>query len=211
MIRFGVRPRGAVALVLIGALLAVAPATHAQEAIGRVVRHRGEVSLIRDGEPAAPADGAALMPGDAIATGPDARVEVAFADGSALFVGPDTRLALDEGVAAGAGSRLRGVLDLAAGIVRLIRGEDGPPDRFEVHTRAAVASVRSTEWVVIAEPERSSVFVARDRVAVFPTGDVIGVLLREGEGTDVPNGGRPTPPKRWGQARVADALARTRP
>jgi hypothetical protein len=50
------------------------------------------------------------------------------------------------------------------------------------------------------------VFVERGSVAVSAAGR--RVVLRAGEGTDIPRpGAPPTPPKRWGEPRIRAALA----
>jgi len=79
-----------------------------------------------------------------------------------------------------------------------------------VTTGTAIASVRSTDWVIEAKPDDTAVFVVDGRVQVVNRGQTGGVLLYPGFGTDVRPDSPPTTPKRWGQARVDSALARTR-
>ena len=88
----------------------------------------------------------------------------------------------------------------------------GPPwrDSFEVRTRAAIASVRSTEWIVESRPLKTSVLVVEGEVAVTGKASRDRVLLGPGMGTDVPLGGVPSPAAAWGAERVADVEARTR-
>jgi ferric-dicitrate binding protein FerR (iron transport regulator) len=78
---------------------------------------------------------------------------------------------------------------------------------FEVTTPQAIAAVRGTKWAVDAAEDKTSVFVARGRVAVGRNGGGPRVVLGPGEGVDV----EPTGPlivKRWAPARVAALMAR---
>ena len=84
-----------------------------------------------------------------------------------------------------------------------------PRDKtFEVTTPQAIAAVRGTKWAVDAADDKTSVFVARGRVAVGRSaGGGPRVVLGPGEGVDV----EPTGPlivKRWAPARVAALMAR---
>ena len=81
---------------------------------------------------------------------------------------------------------------------------------FEVQTRAAVAAVRSTDWITEARDDRTAVFGVAGKVAVRALADDTEVVLAKGFGTDVVNGEAPTPPKQWGSSRVEEVLARTR-
>ena len=73
-----------------------------------------------------------------------------------------------------------------------------------------MASARSTDWLVEAKTDGTSVFVVLGRVEVAKAGEAGGPILEASYGTDVPRGGRPTDVKRWSLTRVQDALARTR-
>jgi ferric-dicitrate binding protein FerR (iron transport regulator) len=84
-----------------------------------------------------------------------------------------------------------------------------PRDKtFEVTTPQAIAAVRGTKWAVDAADGKTSVFVARGRVAVGRSaGGGQRVVLGPGEGVDV----EPAAPlivKKWAPARVAALMAR---
>jgi hypothetical protein len=131
-------------------------------------------------------------------------VVIRFEDGSLCTIGPDSELVLAD-LAASAG----GWLELVRGIVRLILAPGARSTETGVRTRAAVASVRSTDFIVDAALDRAAVFVADG--AVLVTGRLTGasVTLQGGEGTDVGLREPPTPPKRWGEKRVGEVTART--
>src|SRR5690242_1102116 len=84
-----------------------------------------------------------------------------------------------------------------------------PRDKtFEVRTPQAIAAVRGTKWAVDAADDKTSVFVARGRVAVGRSGaGGPGVVLGPGEGVDVDPAG-PLIVKRWPPERVAALMAR---
>jgi hypothetical protein len=79
---------------------------------------------------------------------------------------------------------------------------------FQVNTPQAIAAVRGTKWAVDATASKTSVFVARGRVAVRrPARGSPQVVLGPGEGVDVEASG-PLTVKRWAPARVTALMAR---
>ena len=177
-----------------------------EDAVGQVVRQQGPVTALRQSVPRALRLGAPVYRGDRIITGVASKIEIEFSDGFALSVGSDSDVEIIEFAR---GGRNRGSLSLLFGIIRTSLS-DLWTDGFVVRTRAAIASVRSTDWVSEAREDRSSVFVVSGSVEVTGVADGTRVLLSQDEGTDVKIGGAPTPPKRWGSARVDDVLSRTR-
>lgn len=79
---------------------------------------------------------------------------------------------------------------------------------FEVVTPQAIAAVRGTRWAVDVGQGKTSVFVARGRVAVRRPAATAGVLLGPGQGVDVAAGTAPLQVRRWPPARVSALLAR---
>jgi hypothetical protein len=179
-------------------------AATAAEPIGRVVDQTGAAFVIHQGVVSPLRPGMDLEDADRIVTGADGKLAIHFQDGSLCTIGPGSELLIAD-ISAPQG----GWIDLVRGIVRVILAPGARAAASGVRTRAAVASVRSTEFVVEASLDRSAVFVAAGTVEV--TGRLTGasVTLGPGEGTDIPLREPPTPVKRWGNKRVADALART--
>jgi hypothetical protein len=200
------------ALRLAVGALALAPGgeARADAEVGRVANRRGAVAAIRGPSIVTLAADDPIFLRDIVRTGPDARVLIVCHDGLRIAVGPGTELILRTYVAreSGNGGSLEVVLGLLRGIARLI-GSATPPRRLiEVDTRTAVASVRSTEWLLDVTEKGTGVFVIVGEVEV--AGLAGGrVVLRPGEGTDVAPGAVPRPPTRWGEARRRDAIART--
>jgi len=103
----------------------------------------------------------------------------------------------------------KALLRLIAGIVRIRLPSDRPWNRFDVVTPTAIASVRSTDWIIEAARDTSAVFCAQGSVTVRNRSIGGEVVLEPGFGTDVARSAPPTPVKRWGQKRVDSAVART--
>jgi hypothetical protein len=175
------------------------------ERIGTVVAVQSEVFAEREGSRRLLTSGAAVSAADRIVTGDQAKVEIAFLDGSTVAAGPRTQFSIADYDPTG---RRSGMLSLIEGIIRvnLTAIWDG---NFEVHTRAAVASVRSTHWLSIAEPARSSVFVLSGEVAVRATATGEEVVLAKGDGIDVAVGEGLAAVRRWPMERIGPLIART--
>lgn len=203
-IRFVALPVLTVGLMTLGASMSASAKELA--AVGQVVQQHGVVTALREGTPRALRLGASIYTGDKVITRANAKVAIEFRDGSTLSVGSDTKVTVSEYAPEG---RKRGILTLLLGIIRTHLSEIWQ-DGFDVRARAAVASVRSTDWVTEAREDRSSVFVVAGTVAVRGVADGAEVVLGEGFGTDVETGGAPSQPKKWGSSRVEQVLARTR-
>jgi hypothetical protein len=206
------RTRAAIAAIflIIAALVADRPASAQEpEPVARVVAQIGPVMAFQGTTPRALHLAAPLFEGDHVVTGPDARVELELADGSRLSLGAGTRVALDQVRYDAGGRGVRGFFNLILGILR--SSLSGPTWRegFSIETRAAVASVRSTDFVTEALAEKIAVFVVEGRVEVA-AGQTLVATLQAGQGVDVPLGATQAETKTWGQKRVDDVLARTR-
>lgn len=175
--------------------------------VARVNAVAGAVTLVRDGMTSALMTGSALNPDDEIVTAADSRAEVVFADGSTLVIGANSRIIVRRFDVNSDTSRT-GLLDLLQGIVRMALTPGADSD-VGIATRTAIASVRSTEWIVEAKPDTSAVFVISGRVAVAGNGVPGEVILNAGEGTDVALGKPPSGAKPWGVKRVRQFYERT--
>jgi len=206
--------RSRLSIAVAALFLVLSPAlteAHAQDArpAARVVEQIGVVTALRGGQPRTLRLAASLFQGDHIVTGPQSRVRIELADGSLLSLGAGTRVALTTVAFDADGRGLRGIFKLVLGILRSSLSGVVWRDGFSVETRAAVASVRSTDFVTEVLSEKSSVFVVDGLVEVLPV-QAPAVPLVAGEGVDVPLGATRIEVKVWGQKRVDDVLARTR-
>jgi hypothetical protein len=178
--------------------------------VGTVDRLVGEASVVV-GRTTRPLEREAkLFVGDRVITSAEGRLEIACTDGSTIIVAAKTTVTLSEFTTNADGSGKTAVLDMVEGLVRVSLSRLGVWQRFEVATPTAIAAARSTEWIVVAEPAHSAVFVVHGRVEVVDRQLLGGVILDPGDGTDVRAGAPPTVAKRWGQKRVDDVLSRTR-
>lgn len=150
-----------------------------------------------------PLAGAELPEGPTrLRTGAGTRAEIRCADGLAVTLGPETEIDLS-GLVGDPGRPV--LLRLAAGIVGLV-APVAPAGGLAVETPLAIASVRSTEWLVEAgELGATAVFVRAGRVAVTPPGGAETWLLGPGEGIDLAP--PPAPPTRGPGAVAAPADA----
>jgi hypothetical protein len=193
----------AAAACIVAAAARPAPAQDRSACVAaRVV---GEVSVLRAMNPLPMRPGMPLTQGDQITTGADGRVEVLCGDGSSLVVGGRTRVRLSIFT-----PKRSAVLELLEGILRTVLPSGHAWEQFDIVTRTAVASVRSTTWIVDAKADTTGVFVESGGVLVSSRTTQDQVFVPAGFGTDVDLRADRLTTKQWGQARIDDALSRTR-
>jgi hypothetical protein len=191
--------------ICLGVLLVLAAPALAQDRACEVADAAGEASLTHAGVRTNVQVGADLAARDLLQTGPSGRVEVACSDGTRVTLGPDTQIGLGSLVGEQADDSSIG-MSLHRGIARFLA-----PVRtwgsFNVFGPVAVASVRSTEWIMETPESGTNVFV-RDGIVEVQSkrGDI--VRLSPTYGVDVAPDGTMGPPKQWGAQRVANVLAR---
>jgi hypothetical protein len=192
-------------VLILGLLLATA--AQAADPIARVVTQDGVAFVLRAAaQPQPLAVGADLFIDDEVRTGADGRLVVESPAGLKLVIGSASEVRIRRWLVDTRRSRIEVVLSMVTGVLRLLGEPTGTPRTVEVQTRAAVASVRSTEWLVEATGAGTAVFSIEGPVVVRSAAG--GVTLAAGDGTDVQLGALPTPPVRWGQARIDRTLAR---
>jgi ferric-dicitrate binding protein FerR (iron transport regulator) len=143
---------------------------------------------------------------DMLATDPDARLACRLLSGLELRLGGNATLRVDS--LSLRGPRPGVALSSLSGPLLIDRppAPRAPPIALDLPW--ARIGVRGTRFFAGPLDEVFAVFVARGRVEVaLPSGS--GVVLTEGEGVDVPRQGAVAPleVRRWGQARIARALA----
>ncbi len=191
--------------ILTGALVLVAQPALAEQRTCEVAEVAGDASLTHDGSRAAAAVGSDLAPSDVLRTGASGRIDVACSDGTHVTLGPDTEINLGSLVGEQDESGSIG-MSLHRGIARFLA-----PVRtwgtFNVFGPVAVASVRSTEWIMETPKRGTNVFVLKGLVEVQGKRGST-VRLAPTYGVDVHPDGTMSEPKKWGAKRVADVLAR---
>lgn len=138
------------------AALAATGAFSAEPRTAAVSALEGRASRSRAGRPTALSLGAAVAQGDILTTEESSRLELKLGDGSALRLGPRTRLQLSEAHFGGTAARRRLTAKLFFGnlwarVTSLIQGEQ----KFAIETENAVAGVRGTTFRVDARADRS--------------------------------------------------------
>lgn len=191
--------------ILAGALVLVAAPAAAEQRSCEVAEVAGDATLAHDGSRSAAQVGADLAASDLLRTGSSGRIDVACSDGTRVTLGPDTEINLGSLVAEQDETASIG-MSLHRGIARFLA-----PVRtwgtFNVFGPVAVASVRSTEWVMETPKNGTNVFVLDGVVEVLgKRGD--NVRLEPTYGVDVAADGAMGAPKKWGAKRVADVLTR---
>lgn len=179
---------------------------------GTLVHGEGTVLVLREVGASVLVAGAPVHAGDRIATGAAARARIDLADGSTLVIGPGSLVVISDYRPAEPGP-LGATVSLFLGIVRAVVSPAAAAEgQFDIHTQAAVASARSTRFVVAVDDGgiHTAVFVMEGSVAVrstAPGGEM--VLLDPGFGVDADRGRSGLVPQRWGDVRVRRVLGRT--
>ncbi len=187
-------------LVLLLAVAAPAGSVVAAQPVARVTSSEGIVLLLRDGSRAPVAAAEPLFLDDEVRTGHDGRLVVEGDGGLTLVIGPASEVKLRRWLAPPQGGRVEAVLTMLTGVMRLFTAGRGERS-IDVETRAAVASVRSTEWLVEATAASTGVFSVEGVVEVVASGAT--VQLTAGLGTDAVLGGPPAAPAAWAAQRLA--------
>jgi hypothetical protein len=188
-----------------GVLVLAAQPAMAQQRTCEVAEVAGEATLAHDGSRNAAQVGADLATSDVLQTGSSGRIDVACSDGTRVTLGPDTEINLGSLVGEQDDNASIG-MSLHRGIARFLA-----PVRtwgtFNVFGPVAVASVRSTEWIMETPKLGTNVFVL-DGVVAVQSKRADNVHLAATYGVDVAADGSMGEPKKWGAKRVADVLTR---
>ena len=197
-------------LVLLSLMLpAVGQTAAAQEVVAQIDAVTGQAFVNRDAERLAAEAGLKVHRLDEVMTYGDGRLRLNFRDGTVITIGPNSRVLVQHYLDTLGGADTRApLLTLVVGILRAAVPKIGSLG-WSVQTRAAVASSRSTEWIMEARGETTSLVVLAGRVEVMnEEGDVL--RLTGGEGVDItPSLPMPATASRWAAARVIAFAERT--
>ncbi len=188
------------ALALAGALAFPIPAWAAESA-GRIDSAEGPSTgllegIIRDLE-----SGADVFLQEIVQTGRGARLDIALGAETRLKLGERTRVKIEQSIVEQGGE-----LTLARGALLFERPDSGGHGDLVVKTPFAIIAARGTSFWTGPSNDVIGVFVRSGRVSVRNNGG--RVTLTAGQGTDLTDPDvAPTPPKAWGEARIAAALA----
>ncbi|MCW5777824.1 MAG: FecR domain-containing protein, partial [Phycisphaeraceae bacterium] len=118
-------------------LVGLSAAARAAEEIGEVARVQNEAYALAEGGERRLAAGDAIHDGERVVTGPDARIEVIFVDGTSLTLGSNAVMRMDELVFDGTGGSM--ALDMLSGAFAFTTGLIGQNDHESVRVTTPVA------------------------------------------------------------------------
>lgn len=177
----------------------------AAEPIGTVTALAGVATADRTGNSIALSVGAGLMVRDLVKTGDQSFLAMLLGDATALRLGADAELLIDEYLAG-----IKGTFDLSGGAMVFDRPEDAPKTATTIRSVFGQLGVRGTRF--FAGPNRGvfGVFVERGELAVTAAGTT--QILRSGDGVDIPEPGAPASSvAQWSQERINEAFASVAP
>jgi len=176
------------------------------EVIGNAAQLKPDVGARLQGKARMLEVGAALHRDEQVWTTEGGRLDIKFADGSTVTLGENARMVLDEFVLPQNGGSGSQVLRSITGALRFVGGavDQSRPGATRIVTPIATMTVRGTEFFAGPIDGSYGVFVFHGQVDVATSGG--SVTLKDGEGTTLTKSSvAPTPPKLWGQAKIARA------
>ncbi|WP_376984517.1 FecR domain-containing protein [Bosea sp. R86505] len=170
-------------------------------AAGLVTDLRGDaMAELRETRRRLATDGPVFV-GDRVETGEDARAGFRLGRATELRLGEKAQITIDRFIIDAGGT-----ITLGAGALLVDKPPGSEAGRIRIRSSYGLIAVRGTRFFAGPSDGVFGVFVARGEVAVRAAGRE--VVLRAGEGTDIARrGAAPTPARRWGEARIAAALA----
>lgn len=202
-------------LLTLALALALPSALQASErvSVGVIDALKGDAQIIRAGaETMETAQiNAPVYRHDIIQTGANSKIRLKFADESLVSIGANGTLKISKYVYSAERNERSSFFTIPEGIFRVVVSKFMPNSQFEVQTATAVSAVRGTDWMGLASPSSTAIFVSRGAVLVKSGNQNINgeVILTQGEGTAVALDEPLAPKKKWGQAKVSDFQART--
>lgn len=195
--------------------LGISPVGHASEqnAVAVVDALRGTVRVIRANadkfEPIAV--NSPIFRQDIIKTEPKSKVRLKFRDDSLVSLGADSTMKVSKFIFSTEQKKRSSFFTIPEGIFRIVVKKFMPNSRVEVQTATAVSAVRGTDWLGLASPWATAIFVARGVVSVKSGNRDIGgeVILEKGEGTWAKLDKSLTSKEMWDQAMVDVFVNRT--
>lgn len=213
-------PKGPI-LALACFLLHLLPAAAwSSQAVGSVERLKGDAGRTVAGVRAGLAVNGAVFAGDVIETGAGARLEIRFADDSALTLGENARVIVDSLIyePAGAGTgRSEQIIKMAKGVFRFVSGKigGGAADAFAFVTPVATIGIRGTDFVggelTVGMPAGQPHYGFQIREGAIAVTSPLGSALLDqpGEGTflSLTRSAAPAPVRQWTAEEAAEADA----
>jgi hypothetical protein len=147
----------------------------ADAGVGEVAKLRGQARVARGDKNVMLDVGTKILAGDAVVTGPDARLKLQFLDGSILTLGENSKLNIDKAVFDGSGKR-EIAASLLDGIVRCVVAKASAGSSFEVSSALVTSAARGTEWIVSIKDHTTSLVVLEGVVNAKGLGETLDDL-----------------------------------
>lgn len=143
------RNRATLLLLLVGTGLCAED----REAIGSIRTINGPIYLKRDGVERTVSTAERLFEGDVLRTGPGGSAGVLLRDDTAISIGPDSNIAMENFTFAPAQNKLGLVVRLFKGTMAFLSGKIAKisPNSVKVETPVATVGIRGTYFLVQAE------------------------------------------------------------
>jgi len=168
--------------------------------VGAVMAAAGIAFLERNANRTPAAGGAEVLLDDLALTGDASRMDLQLGRATRIKLGARSQLKIDRFIAGASAD-----VELLDGPAFIDHGPGAEPG-FTLTSPYALIAARGTGFFAGPSAGVFGVFVRNGRVDVRTRAG--SVRLRAGEGTDIAApGAAPTPPKRWGDPRIAAALA----
>jgi hypothetical protein len=183
----------------------VADTTAERADVGVVERVQQRAEAVYAGQTRRLASASSVFYQDLLRTGRAARLRATLADGSAITMGENAELAIDEFVYDPEGSTEITLNALKGALLFISDKLRGGDDRsVHVRTPVAILGVRGTEFWVGPIDGATGVLVIDGEVVVGSANGM--VTLGPGDGTMIKADGTLSPRKIWGEAKVKRAL-----
>jgi hypothetical protein len=181
---------------------------------GKVTSVAGNATLERNGQVISLEKGLAVCKGDIFVTDAVSVVQLRLRDGSAISVGKDSEFKIVE-------YKIRknkpniALFELAKGAFRIVTGYMvKKPHQYEVKTAVATIGVRGTDFwggYGLTEHGFDVLMLSGTGVYVTNNNNETVELDADGLGTTIVNDAAPSAPKKWGEPKVAKAVATITP
>jgi hypothetical protein len=146
----------------------------ADAGVGSVTKLRGQARAARGGKNVMLEEGAAIDAGDAVVTGPDARLKIQFKDGSIITLGENSKLNIDKAKFTGAKRDIAATL--LDGVVRAAVAKAGEGSNFQINSSLVTSAARGTEWIMSVKDHTTSLLVLDGVVNAKGVGETVDQL-----------------------------------
>ena len=175
----------------------------ARDVAGSVEELKGEAFAQAEQERRSLGNAASIFLDDEVSTGSQSRLTIRLGKDTTVRLGELAHLKIDRSV-----KNADGDLTLGSGALLFDRAPGAEPKPLQIRSSFGLIAVRGTQFFAGPSAGVFGVFVERGSVSVTAAGTE--VVLRAGEGTNIPKpGDAPTPPAAWGQLRIDAAFAST--